>query len=183
MLTEERETRHAADAPAGASVFLALGGNLGDREAVFRAALASLRENGFAVDAVSGLYENAAVGCEEGAPPFYNAVAHGFWNGTPETLLALCRRLEAAAGRPADHPHWHSRTLDLDLILFDGRILNTEELVIPHPLAHKRLFVMRPLAEIAPGVVFPTLHRTASEILHSLGDDGSGMRFVKEITL
>ena len=183
MLKHAHDVKSGADTPSGVSAFLAFGGNLGDREALFRAALASLRENGFAIDAVSGLYENAAVGCEEGAPPFYNAVAHGFWNGTPETLLALCRRLEAAAGRPADHPHWHSRTLDLDLILFDGRILNTEELVIPHPLAHKRLFVMRPLAEIAPGAVFPSLHRTASEILHSLGDDGSGMRFVKEITL
>ncbi|MGN0872754.1 MAG: 2-amino-4-hydroxy-6-hydroxymethyldihydropteridine diphosphokinase, partial [Victivallales bacterium] len=107
-------------------------------------------------------------GCEPGAPAFYNAVVRGRWAGSPEALLKLCLKLEAEAGRPADHPHWHSRILDLDLILFGDRILATEFLTVPHPRAHERLFVMVPLAEIAPEAVFPTLHQNASAILHSL---------------
>lgn len=172
MLTIGNQSESDADAPEGVSAFLALGGNLGDRDAVFRSALRRLCENGFAIEAVSSFYETAPVGCEPGAPAFYNAVVRGRWAGSPEALLGLCRKLEVEAGRPADHPHWHSRTLDLDLILFGDRILASESLTVPHPRAHERLFVMVPLAEIAPEVVFPTLRRSASAILHSLDCGG-----------
>ena len=165
MLKHAHDVKSDADTPSGVSAFLAFGGNLGDREAVFRKALISLRGNGFAVDAASGLYESAPVGCEDGAQPFYNAVVRGRWSGTPESLLALCQEIEIASGRPADHPHWHSRTLDLDLILFGERILHTDSLILPHPLAHTRLFVLLPLVEIAPEALFPTLHLKASELL------------------
>ena len=94
--------------------------------------------------------------------------------------MKLCLKLEAEAGRPVDHPHWHSRILDLDLILFGDRILATEFLTVPHPRAHERLFVMVPLAEIAPEAVFPTLHRSASAILHSLDSRGEMPRRVKD---
>lgn len=180
MLTIGNQSESDADAPEGVSAFLALGGNLGDREAVFRDALRRLRENGFAVEAVSSFYETAPVGCEPGAPAFYNAVVRGRWSGSPEALLKLCLKLEAEAGRPVDHPHWHSRILDLDLILFGDRILATEFLTVPHPRAHERLFVMVPLAEIAPEAVSPTLHRSASAILHSLDSRGEMPRRVKD---
>ena len=90
MLTIGNQSESDADAPEGVSAFLALGGNLGDREAVFRDALRRLRENGFVVEAVSSFYETAPVGCEPGAPAFYNAVVRGRWSGSPEALLKLC---------------------------------------------------------------------------------------------
>ena len=183
MLKYGLDAQFNADTPEGVSAFLALGGNLGDREAIFRNALVSLQKHGFFIEAVSWLYESEPVGCEAGAQTFYNAVVCGHWNDTPEALLKLCKKLEIAAGRPADHPHWHSRTLDLDLILFGDRMLEMPSLVIPHPLAHKRPFVMIPLAEIAPEAFFPNLHKTASALLSSMDTEMGLPHRVKPLSL
>ena len=96
MLTIGNQSESDADAPEGVSAFLALGGNLGDREAVFRDALRRLRENGFAVEAVSSFYETAPVGCEPGAPAFYNAVVRGRWAGSPEAVFPTLHRSASA---------------------------------------------------------------------------------------
>ena len=169
MLMERNHLNPETDtSSAGVSVFLALGGNLGDRRAVFADALRKLNENGFRIRKVSSVYETPPVGCEPGAGNFYNAVASGFWNASPEELLALCQRLEQEAGRAADHPHWQSRILDLDLIAFGMRRILTERLSIPHPLATESLFVMMTLAEIAPDFLFPGAALPADKIAEDL---------------
>ena len=97
-------------------VLLSLGGNLGDVASTFDRAAAELERNGFHIWKRSGVYRSAAMGCEEGAPDFLNCSLLGEWNDTLFTLLERIHRIEEMFGRPADHPHWVSRTLDIDII-------------------------------------------------------------------
>lgn len=149
-------------------VYLALGANLGDVEKTFAKAIDRLAEEGLEKIRCSPFYETEPVGCEEGASPFLNGVLSGEWEGTGEELLSLCQKQEVEAGRPADHPHWHSRTLDIDIILFGKEILSTPRLTVPHPLAHKRSFVLEPLATLAPEAYFPNLQKTAAQLWDEL---------------
>ncbi len=150
------------------SAALSLGGNMGDVESSFRMALKSLADAGLERLRVSSLYTTKPVGCEPGAADFLNAAATGFWKGSPFELLSLCKDLEARAGRPTIHPHWHSRPLDIDLILFGDLEVKTDTLTLPHPEASKRRFVLEPLSEIAPDIVFPGFGMTIMQMLGEL---------------
>ena len=149
----------------GECVFLALGSNLGDRLACLQTAIAGLNRGGFHVEKVSSFYETAPVDCEEGTGPFLNGVLQGYWKGSAESLLDLCQELERAGGRPEKHSSRQSRTLDLDLILFGRYCIHTERLIVPHPRAQLRQFVLKGLVEIAPDICFPDSHRNASALL------------------
>ena len=129
-------------------VILSMGGNLGDTAAHFRNAMAALAAAGFRVRRVSSPYRNPAVGCEDGAPDFTNVALVGEWDGTPEALLAVCQAIEVQEGRPADHAHWVSRTLDIDIIDCNGERRDTPALTLPHPRWKERPFVTIPLAEL-----------------------------------
>ena len=131
-------------------VILSLGGNLGDTAAHVARALAALAAGGFRVLRLSSPYRNPAVGCEPGAPDFLNYALVGEWEGTPEALLDLTQSIEVAEGRPADHPHHHSRTLDIDIIECNGERRATPRLTLPHPRWRERDFVLIPLREVAP---------------------------------
>ena len=134
----------------GAVVLLSIGGNLGEVKETFRKALELLGEGGFQMARVSSPYRNPAIGCEEGAPDFTNWAVSGHWHGTPEALLDLTQRIEVLCGRPADHPKAHSRTLDIDIVLFDSIRCQTERLQLPHPRWRERNFVKTPFQEIEP---------------------------------
>ena len=129
---------------------IALGGNLGDVPAAFRRAHESLSSAGFRIRRFSSLHTTDPVDCEPGAGAFVNAAMSGYWSGTPSELLALCQRIEAENGRPNEHPHHVSRTLDLDIILFGHETITLPDLTVPHPEAARREFVMDPLREIEP---------------------------------
>jgi 2-amino-4-hydroxy-6-hydroxymethyldihydropteridine diphosphokinase len=129
---------------------IALGGNLGDVPAAFRRALESLSGAGFRIRRFSSLSTTEPVDCEPGAGAFVNAAVSGHWDGTPTELLALCQRIEEENGRPNEHPHHVSRTLDLDIILFGRETIALPDLTVPHPEATRRGFVMDPLREIEP---------------------------------
>ena len=129
---------------------IALGGNLGDVPAAFRRACEARSNAGFRIRRFSSLHRTSPVGCEPGAPEFTNAALSGFWDGTAPDLLRLCQTIEAGNGRPNDHAHHVSRTLDLDIILFGRATVNLPQLKIPHPEAAHRAFVMDPLREIEP---------------------------------
>ena len=142
---------------------IALGGNLGDVTAAFRRAREALSNAGFRIRRFSSLLRTAPVGCEPGAPEFFNAALSGFWNGTAPDLLRVCQKIEADNGRPNDHAHHVSRTLDLDIITFGQEIINRPGLIVPHPEAARRDFVMIPVREIEPDLADWLLERAKAD--------------------
>jgi len=129
--------------------FLALGSNLGDREAHLRAAVAGIPD----VVAVSRVYETGAVGGEDGDPPYLNAVVELDTDLTPHELLEVCRRLEADAKRVRTR-RWGPRTLDVDVLLVGDQVVDDPpDLLVPHPRMWERSFVLVPLHDLAPDLV------------------------------
>jgi 2-amino-4-hydroxy-6-hydroxymethyldihydropteridine diphosphokinase len=159
-------SKPAAIAP---SAWIALGSNLGDREAHLRAALQRLRADAAAqVLAVSSLYATLPVGLP-GAPEFLNAVAQIRTPLGPEDLLEACLRIEARLGRVRTGGV-DSRTLDLDLLLYGDERRAGGRLVLPHPRMGARAFVLQPLAEIAPDLLVDG--EPAAERARRVGTEG-----------
>jgi 2-amino-4-hydroxy-6-hydroxymethyldihydropteridine diphosphokinase len=142
---------------------VALGSNLGDRRDNLARALEELARPGVRVLRRSALYETAPVGGPAGQGPYLNAVVEVETALSPEGLLVLLEEIETKLGRVRtvrDGP----RTLDLDLLLYDDLVLDGPRLTLPHPRMHERLFVLEPLAEIAPGAVHPRSGKTIAQL-------------------
>ncbi len=138
-------------------VYVALGSNLGDREARLAGALAALRATpGISGLRLSRIYETAPVG-PPGQGPFLNAVARFETGLAPRALLERLLAIEAAAGRRRSAIRNEARVLDLDLLLYGDARVEEPDLVVPHPRLHERAFVLEPLAELAPELVHPVL--------------------------
>jgi 2-amino-4-hydroxy-6-hydroxymethyldihydropteridine diphosphokinase len=152
-------------------ILIALGANLpgpaGPPQRTLAAALARLAEEGLEIPAVSSFYETPAWP-DPSDPPFVNAAAVLTTSLQPVELLRLLHRVETELGRKRSEPN-APRTLDLDLLDYDGRI--TEEgLKLPHPRLAARSFVLVPLAEIAPAWRHPRTGQTAAAMLAALPD-------------
>ncbi len=150
--------------------FVALGSNLGDSADIVRRAFDRLQTLSLAPLLRSSLWRTAPVNCPPGSPPFVNAMAglRPRAEETPQSLLRQLQILEAEFGRQRGLVPNEPRLLDLDLIAFGARTLNLPELVLPHPRAHLRRFVLQPLAEIAPAFVLPGQGRGAADLLATL---------------
>jgi 2-amino-4-hydroxy-6-hydroxymethyldihydropteridine diphosphokinase len=158
---------------AVATVFVGIGSNLGDRAANLQAAVAGLRQLGD-VRAVSPFYETAPVGLLA-QPDFLNAVAILGTALPPEHLLDALLRIERSHGRDRQHAVPKGpRTLDLDLLDYDGWVLETPRLTLPHPELQNRAFVLQPLLDLAPNWRHPVLHATAAELLQALKEREAG---------
>ena len=146
---------------------VALGSNLGDRMANLDAAVRALDADDHThVMAVSRVYETEPVGGPEQGP-YLNAVAVLETDRDPHSLLDLLLLTEDRLGRVRTE-RWGPRTADLDLILYDGPPVNDPDLVVPHPRARERAFVLVPLMEVDPYASFPD-GETAAEALVRLG--------------
>ncbi|HEX2205796.1 MAG TPA: 2-amino-4-hydroxy-6-hydroxymethyldihydropteridine diphosphokinase [Longimicrobium sp.] len=145
-------------------VLLGLGANLGDPAAQLARAVDALR--GFVSDvAVSSLYRTAPVGYVD-QPDFLNLVVRGTTALDPEVLLDRVLDVERAVGRERSFRN-APRTIDIDVLAYGDRVIETPSLVLPHPGIATRGFVLHPLAEVAPEWVHPTLGKTARELLES----------------
>lgn len=148
----------AAAPPAPVPAVIALGANLGDRGRTLHSAVRDLAEaDGVELLAISSLLENPALrpdGIDPTAPPYLNGVALVRTTLAPHELLALLLRIEGAHGRIRTG-HWSDRTIDLDLIDYDHRVLDSETLTLPHPRAHERDFVLVPWLQLDPDAELP----------------------------
>jgi len=158
------------------TAYIGLGSNLDSRAGspaeTIEAAIRALQQIGD-VSARSSLYETAPVGVTE-QPPFVNAAAALTTAHLPETLLEKLLEIERSFGRDRKSSTPKGpRTLDLDLLLVDGLIVNTPLLTLPHPALAERRFVLTPLAEIAPDLQHPVFHKSVRILLAGLPDAGA----------
>lgn len=151
---------------------IALGSNLGDREATLRAAVSAMDAlDGVRVVAASGLVESHALkpaGVDESAPSYLNAVVLADVTLEPLALLDAVNAIEQEFGRVRDTV-WGDRTLDLDLIAIDGLVLDSDRLTLPHPRAWQRAFVLAPWLQVDPDAQIPGRGRVA-DLLASAED-------------
>ncbi|MGE3309797.1 MAG: 2-amino-4-hydroxy-6-hydroxymethyldihydropteridine diphosphokinase [Limisphaerales bacterium] len=157
--------------PPGRGAIVALGSNLGDSRRILVDCLDELRRRAPDGFVASSLWRSTPVECPPGSPDFLNAVCR--WDvgphfPTPESLLDQLQSLERDFGRRPRKVLNESRPLDLDLIAFGDAVRNGPRLVLPHPRAHQRRFVLAPLHEIDPGLVLPGWTRTVAELLSDL---------------
>ena len=149
--------------------WLGLGSNLGDRLDWLRFALRELSAvPGIEVVKVSSLYRTAPWGVAE-QEDYYNAVVGIATDLSPEELLGELQRIENLSGRQRPY-RWAPRELDMDMLLYDELVMETERLIVPHPRMKQRLFVLLPLSEIAPELVLPTGEKV-TELMKSAACD------------
>ena len=150
-------------------VYLALGTNLGNRLANLNTAVGNLTPQ-MNVRKKSSVYETPPWGFAD-QPAFLNQVVMVETYEGPERLLKHLKRLETALGRVPNFQNG-PRLIDIDILFYDDLVLDTASLVIPHPRLHERTFVLVPLADIAPDLVHPVLHKSVHELLRAITTQG-----------
>lgn len=152
------------------TAYIAFGSNMGDREQYINTAIVRLNNSkGCVVKKISDVISTKPYGMVE-QDDFLNGVLCLQTYLSPNKLLKLLNQIEQEANRVRE-VHWGPRTLDLDIILYDNEIVDTEDLHIPHIDMQNRDFVLQPLVQIAPFVRHPILNKTACQLLHELKGD------------
>lgn len=158
-----RDALTARQPPAGQeTVFLGLGGNLGDRLDYLNSAVRSLHQHPrISVQDISSVYETDPVG--PSTENFYNIAIRILTDLAPSSLLRACHRIEATLGRVRSS-HWGPRTIDIDILLYGDREVRTKTLTVPHAELTNRAFALVPLLEVAPGWRLPDGRTLATAI-------------------
>jgi 2-amino-4-hydroxy-6-hydroxymethyldihydropteridine diphosphokinase len=142
------------------TIYLGLGSNLGNRQENLDQALKLLAQR-MRLGKVSSIYDTEPIG-NVNQPRFLNMACEAFTRLSPEGLLALVKGIEQKLGRYSRSGE--PRIIDIDVLLFGDQVVNTRDLVIPHPQIAERSFVLVPLSEIAPDVVHPVTKKTIKEM-------------------
>jgi len=153
---------------------IGLGSNVGRREQTLARAVEMLSEHDdISVIASSSFILTEPEGGPAGQDPYVNGAVTIYTSLSPLQLLQEIRDIESGLGRNRDmEQRWGPRTCDLDILLMGDVVMESPELTIPHPRMHERLFVLKPLAEIAPHAVHPVSGLTVSGMLQAIGDGG-----------
>lgn len=151
-------------------VYIGIGSNLGNKKENYLEALARIAKiPKTRITRESSLYESEPLG--DSKEWYVNGVIQIETELGPEMLLKKCKNIERAMGRKKVRKRWGARIIDLDILLYDTRLVEKRNLKIPHPEMQHRKFVIIPLSEIAPQMVHPVLGMTVSELLVHAKDD------------
>jgi 2-amino-4-hydroxy-6-hydroxymethyldihydropteridine diphosphokinase len=151
------------------SVFLLIGGNLGDRFKLLDQAKTDIQKEIGQIQKESSIYETAAWGFES-KNDFLNQVIMITTDFEAIEVLKLCQEIENKLGRTRESDQYASRTMDIDILFFNDEIIDLPDLKIPHIQLHKRKFTLEPLSEIAPEFIHPSLNKTMKELLQDCSD-------------
>ena len=153
------------------TVFISVGSNMGDKIAQCQFGVSQVADHpDVELTGTSSLYRTAPVDYVD-QDWFVNAAFRIATTLTPHQLLALTKDVQSEAGQGPKAVRFGPRTLDLDLIFYDDLILQDDELELPHPRAHKRRFVLRPICDIEPQFRHPVLGCSIAQLLQTLEDD------------
>ncbi|MDF9829220.1 2-amino-4-hydroxy-6-hydroxymethyldihydropteridine diphosphokinase [Parabacteroides sp. PF5-6] len=153
-----------------ATVYIGLGSNIGDKRGNLVRAAALLAERVGDILALSSIYKTPPWGFQS-ANSFRNAALIQITRLTPLELLDATRLIEIEMGRvQKTDTTYNDRIIDIDILMYDDLIMRSDRLTLPHPLMHKRQFVMEPLAEIAPAAIHPVFHQTMEELYAHISD-------------
>jgi 2-amino-4-hydroxy-6-hydroxymethyldihydropteridine diphosphokinase len=154
------------------NVYLGLGSNMGDRQHNLDEAIELLSQR-VKIFEVSSTYDTEPVGNPD-QPRFLNLVVRIQTRLAPLELLTLAKGIEAKLGRTKDKPN-APRPLDIDILFYGDQIIKNRQLMIPHPRLTERVFVLVPLAEIAPKLIHPVTNKTAEKMLTELKQGVQGV--------
>jgi len=146
-----------------ATIYLLLGGNLGDKERIFSEARISLIDRVGEIRLQSAVYETEPWGFES-PDLFWNQVLEISTSLPPEEVLAQTQMIEQELGRIRKEPQYSSRVIDIDILFYGNQIINQENLVIPHPRIQERKFTLVPLCEIAPNYIHPVFQKSIRQL-------------------
>lgn len=150
-------------------IYIGLGSNLGDRERLLKTAVHRLEQvEGLELIALSAIYNTRPQDMSDNSPEFLNQVAKADYEYTPGELLRALEDIEQELGRE-EKGQKQPRTIDLDLLLFGDREINTDSLIVPHPQLLKRAFVLIPLLQIDPDAVHPKSGKPLSDFVTTSG--------------
>ena len=157
------------------NLYLSIGTNLGDRRSNLKTAITLIGQRIGAVQAVSEVIETGPWGFQS-PNAFLNQALQVTTDLNPVDALKAAQAIEREMGRTGkSHGSIYSdRLIDIDLIFYDNQVIELPGLKIPHPLMHKRLFVLEPLSEIAPELEHPVLHKTVREMLEEIRQQSYG---------
>ena len=152
-----------------ADVFLGLGTNLGDKKTNLSMAMEEIRKRVGEITSLSAYYITEPWGFDS-QNSFLNAVCKVCTSLSPSEVLSVTQSIERDLGRmkKSINGQYSDRPINIDILLYDNLVIDTPDLSIPHPLMHKRLFVMEPLTEIDPKLIHPVLHLSMEDILRNL---------------
>jgi len=155
-------------------VYLSLGTNLGNKEENLRTAMTLIEEQVGTITSQSALYASAPWGFDSENTFLNNAIAVET-SLTPEELLSTTQRIEHTLGRThkSVDGQYSDRLIDIDILLYDDVVMHTPSLTLPHPLMHRRLFVLEPLSEIAPTMIHPLLQKEITTLCNELKAEGT----------